>query len=98
MHRDANTVRQEVEKFRQENSMLREEVNSLWQSARRLEPNSQHIFGPYTSQLVAHEQAPQPQPQPPQPSTLPRALPPPQNHWAQGSNMMQGVEYQPGQP
>jgi hypothetical protein len=94
MGRDANTTRQDFEKARQENSMLREEITSLWQNARRMEPNSQHIFGPHTSQL-AHDNTPQSQAPTP---NLPRSLPPPANPWTQGSNMMQGVEYQPSQP
>src|ERR1700712_3283207 len=54
MQRDTSSVRRDFEKARQENSMLREEVHSLWQNLRRVEPNSQHVYGPYTSQLV-HE-------------------------------------------
>ena len=90
MVREANGKVREHEPVMHENTRLREEVTSLWQVVRRLEPNNQHVFGPYTAQLAQENGSQQ---------NLPR-LPPPQTHWnppPPPSNMMQGVEYnQPG--
>jgi hypothetical protein len=105
MNATSNNTRQELEKARHENSLLREELNNLWQNLRRTDPNAPLVYGAYTGQLANDHHPPPahhhhlPPPPPPPASTshgqsLPRPLIPPQTSWTPASSMMQGVEYQ----
>jgi hypothetical protein len=94
LHRENDQLRIQLESARRvadENRLLHEEVNVMWQNLRRLDPNSPHIYGSCTSQL-AQDQS---QGSKHSNSTLP---PIQQNHWNQGSHVMQGVEYAGSQP
>jgi hypothetical protein len=102
MNSSSNNTRQELEKARHENSLLREELNNLWQNLRRTDPNAPLVYGAYTGQLAGdhHSSAPHHHHLPPPPvsashgQSLPRPLISPQTTWTPSSSMMQGVEYQ----
>jgi len=87
--RETDQLRQEFDRIRQENGTLKDEAGAMWQQLRHLEPSKPHIYGHFSSQ-IAQEQTQNSS------AGLSRNLPPIQNHWQQGANVMQGVEYPQG--
>ncbi|KAF2836262.1 hypothetical protein M501DRAFT_987434 [Patellaria atrata CBS 101060] len=80
-------------KVHEENELLKNEVVTLWQQLRRLDPTNGHVYGNFTSML-----AQQPGPNPSIPHSILPPLPPPTAppNWQQQpppSSAMQGVEF-----
>lgn len=83
----------------EENELLRNELHTVWQHLRRLDPNNPHIYGSMTGMLSAQQAAAQQQAGtgtqnilPPIQQQQPQAPPPPPQ-WSQPPTAMQGIEF-----
>lgn len=77
----------------EENELLRNELHTVWQHLRRVDPNNPHVYGTMTGILAQqHAQTP---------TSTTNILPPLQQQhpqWAQAPGAMQGVEFAGARP